>query len=140
MMIPASVIVEEGVEINNNIPLVADHTCYTGAKIGGTVFGDITVAKTKGCDEWFPSNVHVCINSTGLVVGNIFADEVIVCSGGKVTGNIVAKIVTVEPGAIVEGKITAHKVRDEYIQPLFLREYDDPTAVALKKLEEKILN
>jgi cytoskeletal protein CcmA (bactofilin family) len=138
-MIPAGVLIKKGEILKENLSLVADQRCYTGCKIGGIVNGDITIIKNNGCGKWFPSNVHVFVEEGGIVNGNVFADHVIV--SGLVRGNVVAQHVTILPQGRVEGKIESrYKVENRYVPPPFLRECDDPTVIALKKLEEKVFN
>ena len=141
-MIPAGVIIKKGEILNKNLSLIADQSCYTGAKISGIVNGNVNTVKGDGCGKWYPSNVHVLIEKGGVVKGNIFADHVIV--GGEVQGKIVAQYVTILPEGKVEGEIFSHhKVEGEYDPPPFLKECNnctDTTVIALKQLEEKIFN
>jgi hypothetical protein len=141
IMIPVNVEVKEG-EVFKGLTLIANQDCYTGAKISGIVEGDITIAKDDRCGEWYPSNVHVLVEKSGIVKGNIFADHVII--GGLVEGGIVAEYVTVLPGGRVEGDIVSYcKVEGEYVPPPFLKEFDectDLTVLAIKELERRILN
>jgi hypothetical protein len=139
IMIPASIEVKKG-EVFESLSVIADQACYTGAKIGGTVKGDVQTVGAHGCGYWYPPNTHVLIEEGGIVEGNVFANHVIV--GGWVGGKIVAEHVTILPGGKVDGEIASRqKVEGEYDPPLFLKEYcecTDPTVIALRKLEEEI--
>ena len=136
-MIPAGVRIKKGEILNGDISLIANQSCYTAATINGLVNGDVKTIRDHGCEEDYPSNVHVFLGKHGKVMGNIYANVAVIY--GYVKKDVHADHVFLVKGK-VEGKIfPKYEIRKNYQLPPFLRMCEDPTATTLKKLDEKTL-